>query len=504
MRVVCALFGLALLLGSGVASYVAPFGRWANQIFGQAVWNESDPGAYYFAAAHDLEWGEPALFVGHPGTPLLLLLRGIQELFYGLAAPADLSFSAFISRHLPTAYLLSKLAMTLLHLLSFRLLFLFTRELVRSESAAVFATLGYATSLPVLYYLSRISVEPLMSICFCGAFLAIWRYEALARAGQIRPALGYVGLAAFAAVSGALSKLNSLGPLVPFLVLYLLASGRSAPESERVPARTRWLALLTLLGVGGALAAFYSQWIDWRYFFGFWSLIAVSPGARRGWILAPATPHGVLPLCELLFVALAVAGLVLFLRQRGGPGSRAAWISVYAAYALLLFAYRVAVEKSFLPFNYFFLPNAIAAVYFGVATSWLFRRLSLPEAGPRAALCAVAWALLVHGIAVFAVVESRRYDAKQYAKNRPLFELIAGLATQERVAIPRHRHGTPPPPDLVISTAPWRSERYRIAVEFEALFVPVEAQRFRKDPRRVHVPGLHADFGVQGAASSAR
>ena len=203
------LLAAGYLLFSGIYSDRAPCGLWMNQIFGEPVWAEDDPGGFYVGAAHQLAWGETPLFVGHPGSTLLPLLLGVQSGLYAVAGAEGTSFTRFTAQHLPSVFLLSKLLMTALHLVSFVAVYKLARKMLDDESSAEFAALGYATSFPVLYFLSRISVEPLLVTFFALAFLATWRYQALALDHRLGRALAFVALAAGAAVSGAVTKFAS-------------------------------------------------------------------------------------------------------------------------------------------------------------------------------------------------------------------------------------------------------------------------------------------------------
>ena len=495
------LFALALLVFSGVYSYLAPFGIWVNQIFGQPAWYELDPGSFYVTTAHQLRWGEAPLWVGHPGAPLMLLLLGIQKAYYAVASPEGLSFGGFTARHLPTVYWLSKLAITMAHLASFRALFCFARQLAGSSAAALFATLGYATSLPVLYYLSRIAVEPLMMLCFFTAFLATWRYEKLATQRRVGPAFVFAALAAIAAVTGAITKLNFLGPLPFFLGLYLLAAGRWSAAGDAIGSSTRAGACAVFVAVGGALALFSTQLIDWPRFLGFWDNIANAAHPPAHWpltrLLPAATPSGVFLLSELAFAGLGVAGWVLWLRRHHGRRSRVLWVSAYAGYGLLLFAYRIAVGGGFGPFNYFALSNGVFAVFFGDLTARGLRRLSLPCTGWRGALLGLAWAGLLHAGGIFAVVDSRRHDAEIYARGRPLYDLIAGLGPSDRLGIDAAIAALPTFRDrlFAVHAVPFRDWEVRVPpaelqTAFEALFTPVDPKTLAADARWLNVPKL--------------
>lgn len=436
-----ALLAIAALAFSAHFSQRAPCGSWANAIFAEQAWGEADPGSFYFAAAHELAWGESPLFVGHPGAPLLPLLYGVQSALYLVLGDDDSSFTRFIAQHLPTAFLASKLLMTVLHLLSFVAVHGLARQLLRDPRAATLATLGYATCFPVLYFLSRISVEPLMVGFFAAAFWASWRYEDLAREGRLAASLAWVGLAAAAAVSGALSKLAFVGPL-PFLLALQIGfgSGRSEPLGP-IAWRVRWRALAVFGAVALVTLALYSQIIDWSQFARAWRKIARKP-LSDGWELLDLLPGlgsaRIYLAAELGFALCAVFGWGMFLRRRPADRRRALWLSAYGAWGLALFLYRVSLEGNFLPFHYSFVPQATAAVFFGYAGVELWRRMGFGW-GWRAGLAAAAALILLHGVGFVAVVDARRHDAEKFAVRGPIYPLIAQLEPGERLAVLQQR-----------------------------------------------------------------
>jgi hypothetical protein len=275
--IVATLLGVTYLIFSGVYGQSAPLGDWKKQIFGQSAWSEWDPGGPYVDAAHQVAWGEGQLFEGHPGTVLILLLSGLQHVYYAVAGSGTgFSFTEFTARNLPMVFVLSKLMLTILHLAACFVTFLLAKRVLRDERAAAFAALGYATSLPVGYYLSRTSVEPLVVIFFVLSLLAIWRYQDLALDDRLAPALQFAALSATLAVSGAVTKLNFLAPLIPFLTLYVLLGGWREGNARLVPRRTRFLALLVFTGTAAGVGIFYSQFIDWVGFFGLWRVVAAA------------------------------------------------------------------------------------------------------------------------------------------------------------------------------------------------------------------------------------
>jgi hypothetical protein len=426
------LLAVACLAFSAHYSRLAPCGAWANAIFGEQAWGEADPGGFYFASAHELAWGEAPLFVGHPGATLTPLLHAVQRGLHLGAGGA--SFTRFTAQHLPEAFLLSKLLMTLLHLLSFAALHALAREVLRDDRAATVATLGYATSLPVLYYLSRISVEPLMVLCFAGSFWATWRCEERARQGRVAAAGAFAGLAGFAAVSGAMTKLAFLGPLPFFLALHLLADG-GRPGGERpLPRPVRWRSLAVFGLSGLAALGLYSQIIDWSEFVAAWRGFARKPFG--GWELADLLPglgaSRIFLTAELGFGLCAAAGWVHFLRHRPRQRRRALWLSAYGFYGLMFFAYRVALEGSFLPFHYAFVALATGAVFFGWASVLLWQRLPI-GAGWRGAVTLALWLAVLHGAGLLAVVDARRHDVEAFERRQPFFPLLARVGSGDRL-----------------------------------------------------------------------
>jgi hypothetical protein len=505
VRILAPLLAAACLIFSLHFTLLAPFGFWKNEMFGQTLWRETDPSGVYIDAAHRLVWGEAPLWVLHPGTTMTLMLAGIQHAYYALASDPGFTFTEFIARNLPTVFVLSKLMMTLVHLASFFLIFVFANRLLRDERAAFFAVLGYATSLPVLFFLSRISPEPLVVICFLLSTLAIWRYQDLARDGQLGGALWLAAFSAAVAVSGTVTKLNFLGPLPFFLMLYVLAGGWGENTGGPVAWRTRILALLVFTVVGAALAMVYSQIIDWSRFFMAWRLMNDAWRAvpwRLESLLPGTTPERIFLLSELVYVALGIAGWINFLRRNPEQRIPALWVSAYGGYALLLFAYRIMKDGNFLPFHYFHLANAVVAIFFGYTTVLVLRHLPLRLGGWQAACFGLVWVAVIHLVAVWATVDSRLFDAASYTPNRETYGVIARLEPGERLGLVR-RVGIDPVPLKrrlrylhcmpMVSLMRFKPERANIAnlqQEFESFFTLADASEVPPNVRGVFLPPL--------------
>lgn len=395
--------GAACLLFSAAMSALAPLGSWDNVVFGATLWNEGDPGGYYIPSAHELYSSNGRLlYPGHPGLTLQILLHAIQAAHHAAFAPAGAGFSEFTAANLARIFLLSKLAMTAAHAASFGLFLAFARRLLKNERAALLATFGYATSWPVLYYLSRVSVEPLMVVCFLATFLALWKHEGEGGAG-------WAALAGFAAVSGLATKFHLLWPLP----LIGLASLVRRPKG-----------LLAFAGAAAATFGLYSLLLDWRDFFAYWEVQAVLAGSPirhvlfgiprmplAHWLPGP-TRSGIFLLCEGPLLATAAYGLYLHLRRPGVQRARLAWLAAAVGCSLAAWAYRsIAVSGDFHAFHYLFPFMLLAAVFFGEGSEALLARA--PASGK------VLWLVLIHGVALNAALDTRVKDAKFYRKVKP-------------------------------------------------------------------------------------
>ncbi len=395
--------GTVYLLFSGVMSALAPCGSWDNVVFGAKLWNEGDPGGYYIPSAHELYSSNGRLlYPGHPGLTLQILLHAIQTAYHAAFAPAGAGFSEFCAANLARIFLLSKLAMTSAHVASFGLFLAFARRLLNNERAALLATFGYATCWPVVYYLSRISVEPLMVVCFLGTFLALWKHED--EGGE-----GWAALAGFAAVSGLATKFHLLWPL-PLIGLAALAR--------------RPKGLLAFAAAAAAALALYSALLDWRDFFSYWEVQAVLAGSpiRRvllgiprmplaHWLPGP-TRSGLFLLCEGPLLATAAYGLFLHLRRPGVRRARLAWLAAAVGYTLAVWAYRcIAVSGDFHAFHYLFPFMVLAAVFFGEGSEALLSRA--PASGR------ILWLVVIHAVALNAALDTRVKDAAFYRRVKP-------------------------------------------------------------------------------------
>ena len=453
-----ALAAAAFIFG-GLFSALAPCGSWDNRLFGVPMWSEADTGAYCVASAHELySFHGRLLYPGHPGLPLQVLLHALQVGYYALAgARGGLGFTSFIAKNIAEVFFLSKMLATGLHVLTFVLLYPFALRLLRRERAALLAVLGYATSLPVVYFLSRISVEPTMVLFFLAAFLCVWRsLDEGARPGR---AAFWAALAGAASIGGLSSKFHLLWPL-PIACFGHLLWGDGLPWSVP-PARGRAprAALLAFAAAALASLALSSLLLDWRDFFANWDIVGMTGGAlaagraglpaqasralaafahgvsaipARAWLPAPSK-SGAYFFCELPMLAVAAVGAARLSRRADVRGP-VLWVGATAAYTVVIWAYRCfGVSHDFHGFHYLFVFTVPAAVCFGEASDALFaRRRRTP--GAEAAATAL-WIAVIHFAALDGALGSRLRDAALYRPVRVFQEALTAAPGNSRVAL---------------------------------------------------------------------
>ncbi|HEX5068171.1 MAG TPA: hypothetical protein VFY49_18770 [Myxococcota bacterium] len=161
---------------------------------------------------------------------------------------------------------------------------------------------------------------------------------------------------------------------------------------------------------------------------------------------------------------------------------RVFFVSIFLAFTLLVFLYRVYLERSWLPFHYFLPATGILAVFFGAATARMLRGLT--RSWPVAVAAGALWLLLIHGLAIYTVVDSRLRDIAVYQELRPTFEWIARLAPQQRIGVHAEVFATPEFASKVASlhtiVLPLPTEKAdgsSVRQEFESLFVPIPADQ---------------------------
>jgi len=458
-----ALLGGLLLAYSVVFTTLAPGGLWTNTIAGETAWRENDPGGYYLASAHEL--GTPhssQVFAGHPGLPVQAALAGIQRALYLCRSARDLGYTEYVARHLGEVWWWSKLMSTVMHLVSLYCLFLLSRRLLGSSRSAMLATVAYGSSFPVLYYISRVSVEPWVLIWFCLAFLAILHLEdAMAQQGRAG-AVGWAAIAAACAVSGAFTKMHLLAPLPVYCLAAILLGSPGLVGTAKPLARRRLVVGAAFVGVALVAALFYSQFMDWTEFLSYWLRESTPHLAdvqapvswagilrvriQQAWaalsleLLRPA-PVGIV---EAPFVALACWGAAV-LARRVRLRTPLVWPAAYA-FATLALPFLRNQSRIWQGFHYLILGFAILAIAYGDLVARLVQRFRASRRSS-VTLGALGLTIALHGGAIWIAMQSRIHDVHEYRRANigALYEAIAELGRGERVlvvgAVPHHVHG---------------------------------------------------------------
>jgi hypothetical protein len=458
------LLAFLLLVYSAAFSALAPGGQWRNRVFDFVMWWDNDPGGWYVASAHEL-FSSPGslLFEGHPALPMQIVLSLGQYVVYLLhGGPwSGLTFTESTARHLALVWWLSRLLTTAAHLLSFWALHRLARAMTGSERAALASALTYATSLPVLFFLSRVSVEPWVVCFFCVTFLALWRGEEALAAGAPRRAAIAFAVAAVAAVSGLYSKIHLLGLFPLFCLGPLLLPGASWPAGgQRLLTRRRLAVVAGFLVVALAVFGLYAALMDWSDFFRLWKpevdAGAFEDGARGGgWDQALETrafyfwsnlkpvaylpgrsKSGLFALCELPFLLLASGATVALLRRREETARRFRWPALYALLTVAIWLPR-SHGAGWNGFHYLVLVMALLAVAYGRALDQLLERLGVRALSPRACGLLILSTLLLHGTALWAVTDSRVQDVAIYREARlaAYYRALSGLGPGESLLI---------------------------------------------------------------------
>lgn len=425
------ILSVVFLLYSYYFSVQAPLGWWPNYLLGHEMWLDNDPGGWYLPSAHQVfATRGQMVFPGHPGLPMQVVLHVQQKLYYWIAGTGSgLSFTEFSARHVPALALGARMIATLTHLLSFYALFVFSHSVTGKLRAAYISVLAYATSLPVLYYISRISVEPWMILFYLCSFVFFWKFERSMRSESRRFPYLWLSLASFSAVSGAFTKLHLLGPLPVFVFCMVLFSVFRAARSGTVTRRAGSAFVATYLVSGLLSFLAYSAVMDWSGFFNMWDEFLPKTdhtyASVEGFInkaldvlvmlwnslfefswsrlLPTGTGRNLYFYLEFYFLCLSAIGIV-FLLSKGPRGkSLAIWALLYSPFPVFMWIYRY-------QFHYLFTVTTTLAVFLGYLMSEVVARFRLRTLGSAEWSMILAAVCLLHFNSLTAVVESRIGD----------------------------------------------------------------------------------------------
>lgn len=445
-----------LLAVSYWATSSGTMGGWDIHIMGvrhQAVW---DPGGPYLGSGLLLFRQPFAPFVGHPGLTLTLLCHVVAKAMY-LPFAAATPFDEFAARHIYAIAFTASLCMTGVFVAALATVERVALRLLGDYRMAMLAVVAYATTLPVLLYLNKISSEPLLVLFTLLTFLWLWRYY---EAANRQEALTFLALSAQASVAAVYTKALIVAPILAFIPLHLVCH-RGAPLRWRI----RDAALYVAFCIPGlALGALKT---DWAYFFRFW--FAYAPGGpqysgSRHWLvnvvmnasktlpamvgsaasqLAPQklvpsfdTREGLFIAAEGLFLVLGAVGLVLYRRACRNRPALLDWFLVFLALTAIPY-----LQKGLSAWHYLFVHFAVASVFVAYAIARLVRRvagMNLGTAGGWALGCCVA--LAVNGVGAYLFVDARRYDARQHVAWELYYRAPSMIGPDGRIGLVHTAH----------------------------------------------------------------
>jgi hypothetical protein len=449
----------ALLILSAVTSYLAPCGFWTNYVFDVPFWHHGDPAGFYFGAAVHF-FGPDRSSFGHPGLTLQLfvhlILRGfhVGHSFFG----ESVAFEPFIAKNIHWLFFICEVAVTALHVLSFYVLYRFARRLLPDRSACLLAVLAYATSFPTLFFLSRISPEPLLVVFFLGTIISVWNLQERAAAVERGKAYLSAVSAALCAAAAFYTKIHLAGLLIPFVFFQILFEKHAWDDA--IPRRLRnRLPMAAVFAAGAGLALWVGSlqmsWpvfarFSYEYMPGRDSAASDASGAiahdyleaieRTPAYLASRVPvflrlytmgstyEGVFALAEFLFLLCALLGLLLYLRRHPESRSRIAWLAAYWVLMAPVLIHRAS-------FHYYFIPLALASIFMGyLIWEWVARVTRNSER--RRFWVSALVTLILHGAAIIFYADTRRQDAGFYrAQWLPYHQALDQLPYGQRIAV---------------------------------------------------------------------
>jgi hypothetical protein len=453
---------VVFFLTMAVFAVLAPCGDWENRIFSLTIWHNGDPGGpYVISAVHFFDHGYPPFAVGHPGTTLQFLLYVAARTVHGvilLAGGATTPFIAFWARHVAWLFALSSIVVAALHIASFHALHAYARRIGLPHRTAFISVLGYATCLPVLYYGTRVSPEPLLVTLTLAALLQADSCGIALASGQRLRACLFASGAGTAAILALFTKLHLAYPLTPIVVMQVLTQHR--PYGSSVVRRIREGLLPASCALTTSLAVFVvcSFKVNWPVFFDFWfqytpgkpggdpqqeltqryvanlSVMAFGAAAAFAKNLGDhfkPTVNGLFTLSDGLYVVVACIGLVLLWERLPEARPRLVWPTLLCVGLFPVVAFRGV-------WHYYVVHLAFAAIGFAYAAEvWLTRCFrGQTHAARRELKWPVITTLLVHSASLVFFGAAKTYDVATFRSSvGPYLSALEGVPPGTRAVI---------------------------------------------------------------------
>jgi hypothetical protein len=430
--------------------YLVPGGGWRNSTMGVWLWWNGDPGVGYLVGSLYVFTPARHTFVGHPGLPIEIIVGVFAKLIhlsYRLGGGHETIYQ-FWAHHMRGLFILGGVLISIIHVISFHVVYALAKRLVNDPKAALLAVVAYASSFPVLHYSTRVSPEPLLVIAFALTIIALWNVQARLDEQNRRAACWWAALAGFTSVTAIYIKFHLAMALPLIACLQLLLQNGAQPQSlwQRMRSRIRQLGIFVLCATATVLIGMLK--VDWPWFLQWWQRFAPGQHHARGTAEAPLggpirgflittrdnlikflpqmTLEGIFPIIEGAFVITALVALIWYWRTYRNKRSLIFWPLLYCALITPVFIFRGL-------WHYVFLQLAVGAaplalMIWHLSGKFLSRR-------PRFA-AALGVVLLLHSLSFIFFANSRIYDLRRYRKFVQAYHIaLDRIKTGERVAV---------------------------------------------------------------------
>ena len=459
------LFPGVFLCLSILVSYFGLFGSWIVSVFGVPYYYNWDPDGFYLGAGLTF-FDERYVWVGHPGIPLMFLIHSISKVFYwlGLLFGASVPIETFTAKNIFWIILVTKSAITIVHILSFCILYRISLIFL-TKTASKIAILSYATSVIILYYMNKISPEPLLVLFVLLSIFWIWKYVE-----NHHKYKGYIWLAlsAFAGIAAVMTKIMIATPLVAFLPAYILLH-------QGISLKNKMSGTCLFLCFGAMFFILLGWKVDWYYFFQFWSQYAPSnPDSTGGvyplfsfiqaishiitnflFIMADGlfsffsisgltSQKGQFNAAELPFMALSVVGFIQYWKDNPPKRRQMTWLLIFALITAPCVLYKGA-------YHYLVIHLAFAAIFFSYficeSISKILKGTALSKNKFATAVIAT---LMIHSLSIAIFVETKWSDIRNYMNNwQPYYIGLNTINHEERIGISNTRDKSEIPGRLI-------------------------------------------------------
>jgi hypothetical protein len=471
-------FSIFFLLLSGLLSYYGLFGNFQSRVLGVKYQFIYDPGLDYLTSGLTFFKQDKILWAGHPGFTLMLAIQIMTKIYYWLCTlvpRTGIPFETFVAKNIFWVIWISKILITIVHLLSFFALYTVARAILKDRRSSYVAVVAYASSYPVLYYINNISPEPFLVAFTLLAVYFIWRYYE--NLEKIRISYQYLFLASGCSAAAFYTKIIFIAPFIVLLPIYLLLQRRNLARPDAIiplPRRALDSGIFILMSVPSFILG--SMKLNWQGFISLWinvssfgpngkswntDAMSILNGRYEGlsqivqvttsvglslvsyvlsdfspikWLPGLSTINGQFNSAELLFAILAVVGFILFWRHNKDQRSYLNLFFLLILITLPIIAFRNAWSESW---HYCFINLAIGAVFVGYLAKLAMKHQGSHTQGTiqgfALSMCA---ALLVHAVSWVLFFDLKMNDIKQFNTDSAVFyEALRKVDYNHKIAV---------------------------------------------------------------------